>query len=82
MLQLPSDLTRSRRGRVFERLLDAMYRFRREPASIEALARGLAPDEALGALWLAGRLQMPLLQKVLAGRLHEATASANGAGAR
>ena len=56
-----------------------MYRFRREAASLEALARGLAPDEALGALWLAGRLQMPLLQEALAEAMHAATASAKGA---
>jgi len=61
--------------RLFERLLEAMYRFGREPAvCLESFARGLEPDEALGALWLAGRLEMPALQEAAAARLREATA--------
>ena len=51
-----------------------MYRFGRDPACFEALARGLPPDEALGALWLAGRLEMPALQRAVAARLHKLNA--------
>jgi len=46
-----------------------MYAFGRDRGSFEALARGLQPDEALAALWLAGRLEMPALQEAVAARL-------------
>jgi len=48
---LATALADSRRGRVFERLLDAMYSYSRDLASFEALARDLQHDEALAALW-------------------------------
>ena len=51
-----------------------MYLFVRDHASFEALARGLQPDEALAALWLAGRLEMPALQRAVAARLDKLNA--------
>ena len=57
-----------------------MYRFGREPAGcLESFARDLQPDEALGALWLAGRLEMPALQEAAAARLREAVTTAGEA---
>ena len=66
--------------RIFERLLSAMYRFGRKPAGcLESFARDLQPDEALGALWLAGRLEMPALQEAAAARLRVAPITAGEA---
>ncbi len=47
---------------VFEGVLDYMYHFHRFPRAENALP-DLSPQSALGALWLAGRLEMPELQQ-------------------
>jgi hypothetical protein len=47
---------------VFETVLDYMYRFHRDPRAEHTLP-DLSAESALGALWLAGRLEMPELQE-------------------
>ncbi len=75
-----TSVTLTLRGRVFELLLDAMYRFRRDDAfSFQKLAWDLDIDQVLGALWLAGHLEMPVLQQAAAARLHAATATGEAA---
>ena len=61
---------------VFEAVLGYMYdeRARRESSS---MAEGLAPDRALGALWLAGRLEMARLKAQLVRHLERAVTPAN-----
>ncbi len=46
-----------------------MYRFGRERDAFRGLAARLPPDEALGMLWLAGRLEVAELQQAVADRL-------------
>jgi hypothetical protein len=46
----------------FEAVLDYMYRFHRDPRAEHAL-RDLSAESAVGALWLAGRLEMTGLQQ-------------------
>ena len=52
----------------FEDLLDCMYCFGRDPDPFSRLS-SLEPDAMLGALWLAGRLEMPEAQRVIASHL-------------
>jgi hypothetical protein len=61
---------------VFEAVLAYMYdeRARRESSS---MTEGLAPDRALGALWLAGRLEMARLKAQLVRHLERAVTPAN-----
>jgi hypothetical protein len=47
---------------VFEAVLDYMYRFHRDPRAEHTLP-DLSAESALGALWLAGRLEMAELQE-------------------
>ena len=47
---------------VFEAVLDYMYLVHRDPRAEHTLP-DLSPESALGALWLAGRLEMPELQE-------------------
>jgi hypothetical protein len=46
-----------------------MYRFGRERDAFRGLAARLPPDEALGMLWLAGRLEVAELQQAAAEKL-------------
>ena len=69
-LALLVDVHPPRRGSLLPGLLEAMYRFGRDPACFQAWLQPLRPDQALAALWLAGRLQMPALQQAAAARLH------------
>jgi hypothetical protein len=55
----------------FEMVLDYLYRFHRDPRTELALP-DLSADAALGALWLAGRLEMTGLQQQLAEHLQRA----------
>ena len=54
-----------------------MYRFGRERDSFQLLAQRLQPDVALGMLWLAGRFEMPELQRAVAARLDSMDAGEN-----
>ena len=55
--------------RAFEDLVDGMYRFGHERDSFQLLAQRLNPNVALGMLWLAGRFEIPELQRAVAARL-------------
>jgi hypothetical protein len=56
---------------VFEAVLDFMYRFHRDPLAEHTLP-DLSAESALGALWLAGRLEMAELQEQVVEHLQEA----------
>ena len=65
-LSLPDVCTQ-----VFESVLDYMCSFHRSP-SAELPLRDVSGEAALGALWLAGRLEMPELQELTVRRLQAA----------
>ena len=60
----------------FEDLLDCMYGFAQDPACFGRLSR-LAPDALLGALWLAGRLEVAEAQQAVASHLLRAVDAGN-----
>jgi hypothetical protein len=56
-----------------------MYRFGSDSAGcFRDFAKDLAAEEALAALWLAGRLDMPALQLAAASRLDEVQPGEDG----